>query len=202
MLLPIAAFTESAGTYINCEGRAQWSNVAASPKGQSRPAWKVLRVLGNFMDCDGFDQITLDDVKAEISGAVDLDHLKPSARLREWKIQPLLSGASSSASSSPSEGLIRIADMPMYRGDITLRNADALQSTADNPAPSVCANQMTADKHSLDQGDVVLVKNGSGKAKLPFSVNNRIPDNSVYIPAGHLETAGMGGHVEVSLEKA
>ncbi len=55
VLLPIGTFAETAGTYVNCEGRWQSFQGVASPLGQSRPAWKVLRVLGNLFGLDGFD---------------------------------------------------------------------------------------------------------------------------------------------------
>ena len=66
VLLPMSAFTESAGTFVNCEGRIQQAEVAASPRGESRPAWKILRVLGNFLDLPGFDYVTLAQVSADV----------------------------------------------------------------------------------------------------------------------------------------
>ena len=127
VLLPMAAFTESAGTFINCEGRVQQSTVATHPMGESRPAWKILRVLGNFLEVDGFDQVSLDDVRAEIK----LDGLQPNAHAAELRF----SGA---AADSPA-GLQRVTDMPMYRGEPTLRRAAALQHaprTIPRPAPA------------------------------------------------------------------
>ena len=49
VLLPIAPFTETSGTFVNCEGRAQSFNGTVKPLGETRPAWKVLRVLGNLL---------------------------------------------------------------------------------------------------------------------------------------------------------
>ena len=194
VLLPVGTFAESAGTFINCEGRAQIAKVAASPKGQARPAWKVLRVLGNFTQCEGFEYVTLDDVIEEITTKIDLDNLQASARLTKWRMSPF-------QSSPDSSGLFRIADIPMYRGDSVVRHAAALQSTADNPAPAVSANTETVKKFNLNNGDQVLVKNGSGSTTLPLVINSRVPDNCVYIPAGFSETAGLGGHVNVRLER-
>ena len=53
VLLPIAPFTETAGTFINAEGRIQSFHAAVKPLGEARPAWKVLRVLGNLPNCQG-----------------------------------------------------------------------------------------------------------------------------------------------------
>ena len=195
VLLPMAAFTESAGTYINCEGKRQQSKVAASPKGEARPAWKILRVLGNFMQCQGFDQVTLDDVSAEIPMT-----LESSDNLTEADL--IFHAAQSNETSSSSNQLLRIADMPMYRGDVTLRHASALQRTADNPAPAASIHPQLAEKLQLSPGDEVQVKNGTGSAQLKINLSSRINQDCVYIPAGFMETANLGGHVLVTLEKA
>ncbi len=203
VLLPVAAFTESAGTFINCEGRVQTAEVAASPAGQSRPAWKVLRVLGNFLRCDGFDFITLDDVMAEIRSATGMDDIQPNARSTQRRISPLLS-----ASAANADGLPRITDMPMYRGEVTLRNADALQRTADNPAPAVSIHPTTASRLGLDEGGEVVVHaggeggNGADHIRLPLRLNRRLMENCVHVPVGFHETAGLGIHTMVNVLKA
>ena len=84
VLLPMAAFTESAGTFVNCEGRVQRASVAAKPMGESRPAWKILRVLGNFLKVDGFDQISIEDVQAEVLPGI--------SRLRRAALIPVSRG--------------------------------------------------------------------------------------------------------------
>ncbi len=193
VLLPMAAFAEAAGTFVNCEGHAQTSKVAVSPKGEARPAWKILRVMGNFLDLNGFEHITLDDVVEEISTSVDLSTLSASSRLKDWQI---------SENTSAGTGLFRIADMPMYRGDVTLRHADALQATADNPAPCALVNPATIAPLSVNDGDNVVIKNGSGSASLTLKVHSAIAPDCVHISAGFPETTGLGGHVMVTLEKA
>lgn len=198
VLLPVAAFTESVGTFINCEGRVQKAEIAANPAGQARPAWKVLRVLGNFMHCDGFEFITLDDVMAEIRSSIRIDDIQPNARSSQYRVSPLLSA-------TDADGLLRITDMPMYRGDVTLRNTDALLRTADNPAPAASINPATAQRLDLDEGDEVVVqaceKNGSGQARLPLRLNHRMVDDCVHVPAGFHETANLGGHAMVNIMK-
>ncbi len=54
MLLPAGTFAETSGTYVNLEGRWQSFGGAARPVGAARPAWKILRVLGNLLDLPGF----------------------------------------------------------------------------------------------------------------------------------------------------
>ena len=70
VLLPIAPFTETSGTFVNAEGRVQSFHGVVKPLGEARPAWKVLRVLGNLLGLPGFDFETSDEVRAEALGDV------------------------------------------------------------------------------------------------------------------------------------
>jgi NADH-quinone oxidoreductase subunit G len=63
VLLPIAPFTETSGTFVNTEGRVQSFKGTVKPLGETRPAWKVLRVLGNLLKVAGFDQETSEAVR-------------------------------------------------------------------------------------------------------------------------------------------
>ncbi|NKB76051.1 MAG: NADH-quinone oxidoreductase subunit G [Gammaproteobacteria bacterium] len=193
VILPMAAFTEAAGTYVNCEGRVQKSSVAAPPKEESRPAWKILRVLGNFMEFSGFDQITLDDVTSEVS----FENLSsPKGKTQE--------NSDTTIHYHHTRGLQRISDTPMYRAEATLRNAKALQKTADNPPPAAGLNAKMMEKYGFSDSDLTLVvtTNGEGNTVLPIRLDNRVPNDCVYISAGHLETAPLGADTSVSLEKA
>jgi NADH-quinone oxidoreductase subunit G len=69
VLLPIAPFTETAGTFVNAEGRVQSFHGVVKPLGETRPAWKVLRVLGNMLGLPGFDFESSQDVLAQVSAA-------------------------------------------------------------------------------------------------------------------------------------
>ncbi|MDO8442359.1 MAG: NADH-quinone oxidoreductase subunit NuoG [Polaromonas sp.] len=69
VLLPIAPFTETPGTFVNAEGRVQSFHAVVKPLGETRPAWKVLRVLGNLLDLPGFDFESSQDVLKQIRGA-------------------------------------------------------------------------------------------------------------------------------------
>ncbi len=71
VLLPIAAFGETSGTYVNVEGTFQSFAAAVSAQGEARPAWKVLRVLGNLSNQSGFDYHSSEDVLKELELALD-----------------------------------------------------------------------------------------------------------------------------------
>lgn len=188
VLLPMAAFAESAGTFVNCEGIAQYAEVAASPQGESRPAWKILRVLGNFLDLPGFDYVSLDQVSEEI----DLSLPAISVRLDGWKIP-------APHPRKATEKLHRLLDMPMYRGDQTVRYASSLQKTADNPPPAVHMNGAMLDRLGLTDGQPVLVQSDASDAALLVQADERIPLNSVYIPAGYPQTGELGGQTQVTV---
>jgi len=72
VVFPLAAFTEIDAGYINCEGVTQFASAAVKPMGQSRPGWKILRVLGNFLKLDGFDHVTSKDIITELEEVYDL----------------------------------------------------------------------------------------------------------------------------------
>ena len=71
VLLPIAPFTETPGTFVNAEGRVQSFHAVVKPLGEARPAWKVLRVLANLLGLPGFDFESSHDVLADARGAAD-----------------------------------------------------------------------------------------------------------------------------------
>ena len=187
VLLPMTPFTESAGTFVNCEGRVQKSSVAVKPVDEARPGWKILRVLGNFMELDGFNQVTVEDVLAEL----DLSNLAPSARS---SIQRL-----NNVEASSKEGLQRVIDMPMYRAEATLRHADALQRTADNAPPAAHLHPDTVESLGLQDGQRVAVVNGSGEIALPLAADQRVPRGCVYIPAGFSDSNQLGASGTVTV---
>jgi len=116
--LPIGTFAETAGTYVNCEGRWQSFNGVANPIGESRPGWKVLRVLGNLLDAENFDYQTSEDVRDELSAA--LGEVKPDNQYSGSKALGKVNGADDPAAQ---------IDIPIYRTDAVVRRATALQLT-------------------------------------------------------------------------
>jgi NADH-quinone oxidoreductase subunit G len=68
VLLPIAPFTETSGTFVNAEGRVQSFHAVVKPLGETRPAWKVLRVLANLLELPGFDFESSQEVLGKVCG--------------------------------------------------------------------------------------------------------------------------------------
>ncbi len=125
VLLPIAPWTETPGTFVNAEGRVQSFHAVVKPLGETRPAWKVLRVLGNLAGLPGFDFDSANEVLAAARGAQDKD-------------QPMVQGAALSNRTSAAVDLSAAAGTPVaaaiYQLDSVVRRAESLQLTADGQA--------------------------------------------------------------------
>ncbi|HQT03771.1 MAG: hypothetical protein B7X52_00205 [Thiotrichales bacterium 34-46-19] len=116
-LLPIAAFGEAAGSYVNANGLWQFAPVALTAVGDAKPGWKVLRVLGNMMNVSGFDYVSLDQVT---------EAAKAMAILAKVVDHDALMNLTSQLDSA--SGFARVAELPMYANDIYVRHAQPLQA--------------------------------------------------------------------------
>jgi NADH-quinone oxidoreductase subunit G len=180
-ILPIAPFTETAGTFVSTEGRVQSFKGVVQPLGEARPAWKVLRVLGNVLGLGGFDYESPDQVKdAALGGDV-------ASRLdNALATQPGLD------LSNPARGLERIADVPIHSADPLVRRAPALQKTADAQPPQAWMHGETLASLGLSAGDQVRVTQGAGSALLFAGRDDRLPRQTVRIAAAHPSTVELG----------
>lgn len=188
VLLPIAHNAEQSGTYINCVGAVQESRAAASPAGEARPGWKVLRVMGNYLKVEGFDHVTIEDVQDDyvlgfegIIGQRGMGLKEIPDRVPEGSVQ-------------------RICETPMYRVDQSVRYADALQSTADNPAPGLGLNAATMSRLGLAAGNRAHVRQGDAQIELDVVLDSRLPDDCAFVPAGHVQTAALAGLGQLQIE--
>ena len=181
VMLPIAPFTETAGTFVNAEGRVQSFHGVVKPMGDARPGWKVLRVIANLLGLPGFDQETVEDVRAEALGNGD-------------RLPQRLDNSSSAAFAvtPAATGLQRIADVPIYASDATVRRAHSLQLTADARAPRVGLPPALWAQLGLQTGAKVRVTQGEGTAVLPASEDKSLAASTVRVSAGHPSTASLG----------
>ncbi|HEY0665366.1 MAG TPA: NADH-quinone oxidoreductase subunit NuoG [Gallionella sp.] len=182
VLLPIVPFTETSGTFVSTEGRVQSFKGAAKPLGEARPAWKVLRVLGNLLDVSGFDQDSSEAVRDELLNGDDV-----AAKLNN------AIGAIEAKAASAAGGLQRVSDVPIYATDSVVRRAASLQATADAAAPRAWMHGEEMKKLGIQPGAMVRIGQGQGNASLPVAVDDSLPRGVVRIAAGVPATAGLAG---------
>ncbi|MCX7171067.1 MAG: NADH-quinone oxidoreductase subunit NuoG [Proteobacteria bacterium] len=183
VLLPVAPFSETSGSFVNTEGRVQSFNAVVKPLGETRPAWKVLRVLGNLLDLPGFAQNSSEEVRAEaLAGQPEFvaDQLNNQAN------GVALNLAATSA------GLERVADVPIHFADALVRRAPSLQRSIDARQPAARMNAATLAKLGVASGKQVKVMQGSGTALLAAVLDAGLPDNCVRVSAAHALTASLG----------
>ncbi|MFZ9467326.1 MAG: NADH-quinone oxidoreductase subunit NuoG [Limnohabitans sp.] len=114
VLLPISPFTETAGTFVNTEGRAQSFHGVVRPLGETRPGWKVLRVLGTMLGLPGFAYETIEEVRAAAL-PTDIASRLSNASTAYVEVAPAAAPVTAS----------------IYQLDGLVRRAPSLQATAD-----------------------------------------------------------------------
>jgi len=186
VLLPIAPFTETAGCFVNAEGRLQAFTGVVPPLGETRPAWKVLRVLGNLLGLSGFQQDNAEQVRTEAIG----DPSALAARLDNRAAEL------PSSLAAPAGGCERIADVPIYAADALVRRAESLQLTADARAPVASLPSALWAELGLQVGDAVRLTMQGQQAEHVLLIS-AVEDASlapgvVRVPAGHADTAVLG----------
>ena len=192
VILPISTFTETVSTFVNAEGRVQTVQPSVKPLGDSRPGWKVLRVLGGLVGVDGF----LFNMPEEVLGEALSENY--CAKLNN-RPSP---GALSNSNSVPQVGLERLSDVNIYACDQIVRRSAALQLTRDaKRGNQVGLGQKQFSELGLGEGDLVCVTQGSQSVNMPATLELNLAPGVVRISAGTLASAKLGpmfGSVTVS----
>ncbi|KGD95915.1 NADH dehydrogenase [Achromobacter sp. RTa] len=190
VMLPVSPFTETSGTFVNAQGLAQSFKGTVAPFGQTRPAWKVLRVLGNVLHLAGFDDETSESVRdAALAGGVE-------NRLSNDIKAPLGLGQAGT-------GLERVADVPIYRTDAMVRRSEPLQAAPASKKPAAAMNGRTLTSLGLTAGVKVRVTGGQGAVELETVQDDAVADRAVRISAAFENTAALGGAFgQISVERA
>jgi len=182
-LLPIAPFTETSGTFVNTEGRVQSCYAVVRPQDETRPAWKVLRVLANLLELAGFDYESSEQVRDELLGGkmdfvTGLDNTVQVGAL--------------DLSASGGNGLQRIADVPIHFADPLVRRAPSLQATRDAAVPVAQMNAATLARFGITDGAAVKVGAGGTAISIAARLDVSVPDGCVRIAAAHASTLALG----------
>ena len=190
VILPIAGFAETSGTYVNVAGDWQGFPGAVAPPGEARPAWKVLRVLGNLLEVSGFDYQSSEQVRDELRAR--LGEIQAGTHWRP--------GAIADVATAPLE---RVGDVSIYGADALVRRATALQQTADGADAQARLAPEQARALGLDEGDAALVSQGNAHQVIKVALDERVPMGAVWLPAARPASAGLGlSYGALELEKA
>jgi NADH-quinone oxidoreductase subunit G len=191
VLLPIAPFTETAGTFVNTEGRVQSFNGAVKPLGETRPAWKVLRVLGNLLGLEGFEHDGADDAQREaLHGKNEILNKNNNLQLTLGALPPA------------TVGLARIAEVPIHDADALARRAPSLRQTRDAQPPLAMMNRALADRLGLREGDALRVTQDGGSAVVGYGIDDGLPADCLRLAQARSETALLGdAGAPVTLER-
>jgi NADH-quinone oxidoreductase subunit G len=192
VILPISPFTETVSTFVNAEGRAQTVQPSVKPLGDSRPAWKVLRVLGGLLGLDGF----LFNLPEEVLGEALNENY---CTLLNNKTT---SNTIANGNLAPFDGLERLADVNIYAGDPIVRRSPALQLTRDaKRGIQAGLNQKLFAELGLKEGDAIRVSQGNQSVDMPATLEVNLASGAVRISAGTMASAKLGsmfGPVTVS----
>ncbi len=183
VLLPIAPFSETSGTYINTEGRVQSFNGVVSPLGDARPAWKVLRVLANLLALEKFEYETTEQIRAEIfpDGLEVNQYLNNTLRNIDFEIEI-----------TESRGMQRIGEVPIYQADPIVRRAESLQCTQDAVAPKAWMAKEMLESLEVVAGAQVKIKQGSEFVQIEVACDDKLPSDCVRIACAHPNTVALG----------
>ncbi len=193
VLLPIAPFTETSGTFVNTEGRAQSFNGVVAPLGEARPAWKVLRVIANLLSLDDFDYETSEQVRNAIF---------PEKQSLGKYLNNDVGMSVFNLDTYQSNSVQRIGEVPIYQADPIVRRAESLQQTRD-------ANQVYAwmpaglmNTMNISSGDQIRIQQNNESIQLEAACDDKLPAGCVRVPCAHPKTTALGAMFgEIVIEK-
>ncbi|OXR50431.1 NADH-quinone oxidoreductase subunit G [Pusillimonas sp. T2] len=180
VMLPIAPYTETSGTFVNAEGRAQSFRGTVAPLGESRPGWKVLRVMGNLFELQGFDDETSESVRDSVFAGNVQDRLSNRVVAQAGLVP------------TAAQSFERVTDLPIYRTDAIVRRAEPLQAAPASQAPVLRAHSETLAQLGVSSGQSVRVKSSTGAAELVVQADDGVVKGAVRVAATFPQTLGLG----------
>ena len=158
VMLPIASFYETSGSHINIEGVMQSFAVAVSAPSESKPAWKVLKVLADLLELPGFHYANSEQITSEISN-----------QSHQYKVDD------KAINITTKRGVSVIWQKSPYAIDVLSRHATALQATKIGQMHSASMNKATAKKEEVKEGGQYL--------GVPVIITEKVADNCVFVNA-------------------
>ena len=185
VLLPIGAFAETSGTYVNASGTWQRFQGAVAPPGEARPGWRILRVLGNLLDLPGFEYRDAAQVRDELA-ALCTESLLDNAPRGDYPVTPYAGTA----------GLVRVGPVPIYALDPLVRRAPALQRAAvPGAAFGVYLHPEQAASAGLADAQAVSIAQDGQAVAGYVHLDDKIPLGCARIPAGVTGSERLGAQI-------
>ena len=192
VLLPVAAYAENEGSFVNALGSWQTFAPAVQPRGEARPAWKLLRMLGERLSLPGFDAVTCADVTRDIEALCEGAE-KPSADRSDLAITAPV------AVSGQAEAVVEI---PLYAGDPLVRRGAALQATPSPDLKAVHVNTATAQKLGLTSGGQALIKGDGTESLVSVAIDELVGDGCYLLYTARPGAAEFSGAQNIQISKA
>jgi NADH-quinone oxidoreductase subunit G len=194
--LPVAAFYESGGTFMNMEGRAQTAKPSAPPLDEAKPGWKILRVAGNLwgLPDPGFETLNAvsDAAKAQIAKVGGIETLNSD----DWNCPKALS------TTEQAPGYIHIAPLGAYRTDPLTREAEALQKTNASAAPVARLHPEAVEALGLEAGDFIQITANESTFDCAYQGDPKVPKGSLVLNAGFDHSALFMPYEVLTVERA
>jgi len=192
VMLPIAAFAENEGSFVNASGAWQSFAAAVKPPGEARPAWKILRVLGERLGLDGFDAVAVGALTTELKTLCA--GVAPGVRAASSQQAPQAAAATG--------GIELLRSLPLYAGDALVRRAPALQATVGAADNLLRLASATAQQLGLVPGANVAIGAGAVEVRAELAIDDDVPAQCCVVHIGSDLAAQLPGVSHVNLRSA
>ena len=187
VVLPMTPFTETSGTFINMEKTIQSFSAVTPPAGQSRPGWKILRVLANFLQLEGFSYDSSEEVKTD--AMIEMDK-KNEFSLTDFK------------PSNIERGLEVLNVVRANDSDMIVRRAASLHQNKNKDQSCCLINPTTMLEEGLIEGQKIKISSSEAEILINVKADDNVCLNAVVIYGKQDETFILGMHNKVKIKKA
>ncbi|MEE8340012.1 MAG: NADH-quinone oxidoreductase subunit NuoG [Xanthomonadales bacterium] len=177
IILPLAPLAESEGSLVNLDGSTVKYAPAGKVSGEARPGWKILRRLGSELGLEGFNQVSLGELQAQMGEAI----LPEDTSTGDGN---MASGDGDLKYPSHDKGLYRIGELAMYSVDALCRRSEALQQTVQADSRFVGLNPRDAIALGLTDGGKARVRQGENEVELEVRLSDRVPEGGAWLRSG------------------
>ena len=187
VVLPMTPFTETSGTFINMEKTIQSFSAVTPPAGQSRPGWKILRVLANFLQLEGFSYDSSEEVKTD--AMIEIDK-KNEFSLKDFK------------PSNIERGLEVLNVVRANDSDMIVRRAPSLHQNKNKDQSCCLINPTTMLEQGLIDGQKIKISSSEAEILINAKADDNVCLNAIIIYGKQDETFILGMHNKVKIKKA